>query len=305
MSKLVAVLGPTASGKTSLSVKLAYKYKTEIISADSRQIYRGMDIGTGKDLDEYNINKVSIPYHLIDILNPSENYSVYDYKNDFLEVYNTINKKNKVPILSGGTGLYIESILLNYQMNDTPPDIPLRNKLQNKSLEQLQNEMKSNFNNSYDASYHTTKRRIIRTMEILLTNNQNVNHLVDTGHIEYIVFGIDVDREKLLKKIKSRLEARLNDGMIDEVRHLIDRGLTLDRLRYFGLEYKFIGEYLFNKISYDSMKEKLNFGINKFSKRQMTFFRRMQKRGINIKWVNADDFSLICEHIEKFFENEF
>ena len=155
-------------------------------------------------------------------------------------------------------------------------------------------------NKRFDENFHTTKRRIVRTMEILLTNNQNVNHLVDTGHIEYIVFGIDVDREKLLKKIKSRLEARLNDGMIDEVRHLIDRGLTLDRLRNFGLEYKFIGEYLFNKISYDSMKEKLNFGINKFSKRQMTFFRRMQKRGINIKWVNADDFNLICEHIEKF-----
>ena len=300
MSNLVAVLGPTASGKTSLSVKLAYKYKTEIISADSRQIYRGMDIGTGKDLDEYSINKVSIPYHLIDILNPSENYSVYDYKNDFLEAYDTIDKKNKVPILSGGTGLYIESILLNYQMNDTPPNIPLRNKLQNKSLEQLKNEMKRNFNKSYDTSYHTTKRRIIRTMEILLTNNKNVNHLVDTSHIKHIVFGIDIDREKLLKKIKSRLEARLNEGMVDEVRQLIDKGLTLDRLRYFGLEYKFIGEYLFNKISYDGMKEKLNFGINKFSKRQMTFFRRMQKRGVNIKWVNADDFDLICKHIEKF-----
>ena len=300
MSKLVVVLGPTASGKTSLSVKLAHKYKTEIISADSRQIYRSMDIGTGKDLDEYNINKLSIPYHLIDILNPSENYSVYDYKNDFLEAYDTIDKKNKVPILSGGTGLYIESILLNYQMNGTPPNIPLRNKLQNKSLEQLKNEMKRNFNKSYDTSYHTTKRRIIRTMEILLTNNQNVNHLVDTSHIEHIVFGIDIDREKLLKKIKSRLEIRLNEGMVDEVRQLIYSGLTLDRLRYFGLEYKFIGEYLFNKISYDSMKEKLNFGINKFSKRQMTFFRRMQKRGINIKWINADDFNLICEHIEKF-----
>ena len=300
MSKLVVVLGPTASGKTSLSVKLAYKYKTEIISADSRQIYRGMDIGTGKDLDEYNMKNISIPYHIIDILDPCENYSVYDYKNDFLETYDMIYKKNKIPIFSGGTGLYIESVLLNYQMNEAPPNIQLRNQLNDKSLEQLQNEMQNNFSSSYDINYHTTKRRIIRTIEILLTNDQNENPLVDTGHIEHLVFGIDVNRDKLLKNIHYRLETRLNNGMIEEVNQLINQGLTLERLRYFGLEYRFIGEYLFNKISYNSMKEKLNFAINKFSKRQMTFFRRMQKRGVNIKWVKSNNFDMICEHIENF-----
>ena len=302
MSKLIVVLGPTASGKTSLAVNLAYRYNAEIISADSRQIYENMDIGTGKDLNEYQINQTSIPYHLIDILTPDKNYSVYDYQNDFVIKYNEILKKKKTSILCGGTGLYIESILLDYKMNDTPPNIELRNKLEKKSLEELIAEIKEKFIDSYDVVFHTTKRRIIRTIEILLNENKITKSKKNKHKIDYLVLGIKIKREDVLIKIKERLETRLNEGMIDEVKMLIDSGITLERLKYFGLEYKFIGEYLFNNMTYDNMKERLNYAINRFAKRQMTFFRRMEKRGIKIQWVNPNKIDQIYNNVDKYIQ---
>ena len=299
MSKLVVVLGPTATGKTSLAVNLATHFNGEIISADSRQIYKNLDIGTGKDLEEYVINNVQIPYHLIDILSSNQNYSVFKYKKDFLKVYKQIIKRNHLPILCGGTALYIESILLNYKMPNVPPDINLRQTLENKSQAQLIKEMKMIDANSYDINYHVTKRRIIRTIEILSYEGQhnNINNNFETPSL---VLGIKLDRSKILQNIKKRLKKRLQQGMVEEVKELIDNGMTLNRLRYFGLEYKFIGEYLFHEISYEEMKEKLNFAINRFSKKQMTFFRRMEKRGINIKWIKCDDYKTIHNQINKF-----
>ena len=298
MLDLVVILGPTASGKTNFAVKLADLFETEIISADSRQVYKNMDIGTGKDLFEYQINGKSIPYHLIDIIDPLEDYSIHKFSNDFYNVYQNIMKKNKFPILCGGSGLYIESILLNYKIPNIPPDYELREELENQSIKSLQSLLQKIDNSIFDANYHITKRRIIRSIEI--HNKKNINSKVElkTRIQNYKVLGIKTNRDMLLKKIKIRLKERMDNGMIDEVKKLVDHGLSLDRLKYFGLEYKFIGEYIFNNISYDEMFQKLNIAINRFSKRQMTFFRRMEKRGINIKWFNSCDIDKAKNYIE-------
>ena len=300
MLDLVVILGPTASGKTNLSVKLADSFNTEIISGDSRQIYKNMDIGTGKDLYEYQINNKIIPYHLINILKPEQNYSIHQFKKDFYSVYKKILKKNKFPILCGGSGLYIESILLNYQIPNVPPDNNLRLRLQNESLNSLQNKLKKIDSSIYDTKYHITKRRIIRSIEVL--NQDKMKNAINlySSINNYCVLGIKTDRDMLLKRIKKRLNERLENGMIDEVEQLIKKGITLDRLKYFGLEYKFLGEYLFNNILFEDMVYKLNVAINRFSKRQMTFFRRMEKRGIKIKWINNDDLSIAKKFINFF-----
>ncbi len=300
MLNLVVILGPTASGKTNLAVKLADSFDTEIISGDSRQIYKGMDIGTGKDLCEYQINNKIIPYHLIDILNPEQNYSIHQYREDFYRVYNKIINKNQFSILCGGSGLYLESILLNYQIPNVPPDNNLREKLQKQSLEILKNKLKKIDSSIYDSQYHITKRRIIRTIEVFNKNYINNKIILHPPINNYCVLGIQTDRDVLLKKIKKRLDERLNNGMIEEVEDLIKKGITLNRLKYFGLEYKFLGEYLFDNISFEEMVNKLNIAINRFSKRQMTFFRRMEKRGIQIKWINNNDLSIAKQYIKDF-----
>ena len=292
---MIVILGPTASGKTSLAVKLAYEFNGEIISADSRQIYKGMDIGTGKDLDEYIINKKKINYHLIDIISPNTNYSVFQFKKDYATAYQTIINKNKNPILCGGTGLYIESVLLDYQIMNTPPNLELRKKLDKYNRNQLIQYLESIKKETFNPDYHTSNRRLIRSIEILFSNkvltldmNMQKNILSNA-----LVIGIKIKREKILHLIKKRLYERLASGMIDEVEALIDDGLNPVRLQYFGLEYKFIGQYILGEIKYDNMVEKLNFAINKFSKRQMTFFRRMEKRNININWVDINKHAVI------------
>ena len=304
MHNLVVVLGPTATGKTKLAVKIADKHNGEVISADSRQVYKGMDIGTGKDLSEYHIKNKKIPYHLIDILDPIHNYSVFQFQKDFLKVYNSINQNNKLPILCGGTGLYIESILLNYQMPSIPPNNKLRAKLENKTIDYLIKYLQSIDENLYDSQHHTTKRRLIRTIEISLSKEElkenDVNHSIDHP----LILGLTLDREELLMNIKERLDLRLKSGMIDEVRSLINNGIDLDRLKYFGLEYKFIGQYLYNEIKYEDMITKLNYAINRFSKRQMTFFRRMEKRGLKICWLSKNDFKFLDKSIEEYLANE-
>ena len=304
-NKLVVILGPTASGKTSFAVNLADKTNSDIISADSRQIYKGMDIGTGKDLEEYVINNRKIKYHLIDILNPSQDYSVYKFRNDFFQSYNNLKKQNKNIILCGGTGLYIESVLLDYKIPNIKPDEKLRKFYGKMSINELIEELKKINSKIFEPNFHTTPRRIIRTIEILKNSKNNNKKIHKTVSLsDYIVFGIKRDRENLLKSIENRLEDRFNNGMVEEVEELIKNGLDFERLKYFGLEYKIIGEYLFDQISIDEMKLKLKFAINKFSKRQMTFFRRMEKRGINILWISPDDFNLIDKYMEDYLNNE-
>jgi len=290
---MVIILGPTATGKTSLSVKLAYDFDGEIISADSRQIYKGMDIGTGKDLDDYIIHNQQINYHLINILNPDTNYSVYQFKKDYKQVYQKIINNHKKPFLCGGTGLYIESVLLDYQIMTAPPNFNLREKLDTYSLLQLIQELKKINSSVFDPKYHTSKRRVIRSIEILLYDNStsiNMN-MQKTSTNKTLVIGVQIDRKRNLELIKKRLIFRLKNGMVEEVEHLLKTGLSSKRLHYFGLEYKFIGKYLSQELSYDEMVEQLNIAINQFSKRQMTFFRRMEKRGIKINWLKIKNYS--------------
>ena len=290
MNKLIIILGPTASGKTSLAVSIANKYNGEIISADSRQIYKGMDIGTGKDLDEYIVNNQKIKYHLIDILHPSKDYSVFQFKNDFYPIYDQliVNKKN--PILCGGTGLYLESILLNYDMPTIGPNPILRKKLEKLSMKDLENILKDLDYEIFDQSFHITKRRLIRSIEIIHPENQNKNNsLIDRSIHNPLIIGLKIERSNLLENIKKRLFFRLENGLIEEVENLIKNGMTLERLSYFGLEYKFAGKFLFDEILYNEMTEKLNVAINRFSKKQMTFFRRMEKRGLVINWMEPNE----------------
>ena len=288
--ELITILGPTASGKTKLAVELAMKINGEIISADSRQIYKGMDIGTGKDLDEYSKGKSTINYHLIDILDPNNNYSVYQFKNDFINVYRNVDK-NKNSILCGGTGLYIESILLDYQMSNVKPNEELRLKLSVLSKVELIDYFDKINKNLCKKWKKDTKQRIIRGIEIALEKNTTKVSNNNLPMIKNYTIGVSVDREHLRSKIKLRLESRLYDGMISEVENLLSNGLPKNRLDYFGLEYKYVGMYLNKQLDMDELKYKLYIEISRFAKKQMTFFRRMEKRGIEIHWMTPKEIS--------------
>ena len=303
--KLIVITGPTASGKTSLAAELAYDIDSEIISADSRQIYKGMDIGTGKDLDDYIVNQKSIPYYLIDILDPKQNYSVYDFQKDFYNAYQKIRLKNKVPILCGGTGLYIESTLLDYDLSGKPaPNQNLRNSLENLNRDDLLKELHSISNQKQRTGLLVeTRKQIIRNIEILKSSVDVNGFKMNPMYNDAIVFAINIDREILRQKIKQRLIDRINEGMIAEVEGLIDNGLPIERLDYFGLEYKFIAQYLKNKISKDLLITSLTTAIRKFAKRQRTWFRRMEKRGININWIEPDDYDKVKTLIYKYIES--
>ena len=303
--KLIVITGPTASGKTSLASKLAYDIDSEIISADSRQIYKGMDIGTGKDLDDYVVNQKSIPYYLIDVLDPKQNYSVYDFQIDFYNVYQKIRLKNKVPILCGGTGLYIESTLLDYDLSGKPaPNQNLRNSLENLNRDDLLKELHSITNQKQRTGLLVeTRKQIIRNIEILKSSVDVNGFKMNPMNNDAIVFATNIDREVLRQKIKQRLIDRINEGMIAEVEGLIDNGLPIERLDYFGLEYKFIAQYLKNKISKDLLITSLTTAIRKFAKRQRTWFRRMEKRGININWIEPDDYDKVKTLIYKYIES--
>ena len=292
----IVIIGPTATGKTKVAAEIAYSFNGEIISADSRQIYKGMDIGTGKDLDDYTINNKKIPYHLIDILEPEKDYSVYQFQRDFLSSYNKIRKKRKLPILCGGTGLYIESILLQYKLENAPgPNKNLRKKLINKTKDELLTILKKNSPEDYEnPSKKDTKNRIIRTIEI---NTKKINKhddiFLNQKMDDFLVIGIKQTREYNRELIKRRLIERINNGLIEEVKTLLDNGLDISRLDYFGLEYKFVGEYLKNNISKVELIEKLHIAICQFAKRQSSWFRRMEKRGIKINWIEPDNIKKI------------
>ena len=303
--KLIVITGPTASGKTSLASRIAYDINSEIISADSRQIYKGMDIGTGKDLDDYIINQKSIPYHLIDILDPKQNYSVYDFQKDFYNVYEKIRLKNKVPILCGGTGLYIESTLLKYDLSTKPaPDENLRTSMEKVNKDDLLKHLYTiTTEKERSGLLLETRKQIIRNIEILKSSSDSNGFKMKPMNDNAIVFATKVDREILRQKIKERLIDRINEGMIAEVKDLIDHGLPIERLDYFGLEYKFVAQYLKNEISKELLITSLTTAIRKFAKRQRTWFRRMEKRGVNINWIEPHDYNKIKILINQYIES--
>ena len=297
----IVITGPTATGKTKAAVNIAYQFNGEIISADSRQIYKGMDIGTGKDLNEYIINGNPIPYHLIDILDPTDNYSVYQFQRDFLSSYNQIKDRKKIPILCGGTGLYIESILLKYRLQNAPgPNQDLRQLLQEKSTEELLDLFQNISPNKYqDSSKKDTRNRIIRSIEIELDKTTNEPDIFINQEIDnFLVIGIQQERQNNRDLIKERLIERLEEGLIEEVEKLLKNGLDASRLDYFGLEYRFVGNYLKKEITKEELIEKLHIAICQFAKRQMSWFRRMEKRGIKIHWVNPKNEKEISDLIK-------
>ncbi len=286
---LLVILGPTASGKTKLATQVASKLSnSEIISADSRQIYKRMDIGTGKDLDDYIIDGLSIPYHLIDIREPGYKYNVYEYQNDFYNAFSSITSENKNAILCGGTGLYIESVLKNYKLIHVPPNMELREELNSKSLEELEAILTS-FRNLHNSTDTETKKRAIRAIEIETYYQSHPEISVEVPIINPLIIGIDINRERRRTKITKRLHERLKEGMIDEVKGLLDEGILPEDLIYYGLEYKFITQYIIGEIGYEEMVEKLNIAIHQFAKRQMTWFRGMEKRGVMINWLKEEN----------------
>ena len=291
MRKLITILGPTACGKTTIATALAARIDGEIISADSRQVYRRMDIGTGKDLSDYVIDGKAIPYHLIDICEPGTKYNLFQYQHDCLEAYNDIVGRNRQPILCGGTGLYLESVLGGYSLSPVPQNPELRQRLEGKSLEELTQmltELKrqtgSNMHNQTDVD---TAQRAIRAIEIEDYNLRQPTGKRDFPDIPYIIIGIDIDRELRRQRITQRLKARLKEGMVEEVRRLLDSGIPAEDLIYYGLEYKYVTEYVIGAISFDEMFSRLEIAIHQFAKRQMTWFRGMERRGFHIHWVEA------------------
>lgn len=293
MQKMITILGPTASGKTSLAAALAARIDAEIISADSRQVYRGMTIGTGKDLDDYRQGDRLIPYHLIDICEPGTKYNLFQYQQDFHLIYNNIVARGVRPILCGGTGLYIESVLKGYALSPVPQNQALRDELADKSLAEL-TEMLEDLKHRNHSVMHNrtdvdTAQRAIRAIEI---ETYNLEHPTDNRTlppIDSVIIGVDINREERRRKITQRLKQRLEEGMVDEIRQLLDRGIAPENLIYYGLEYKFVTEYVIGKTSYEEMFRQLEIAIHQFAKRQMTWFRGMERRGFTIHWIDALD----------------
>lgn len=293
MQKMITILGPTASGKTSLAAALAARIDAEIISADSRQVYRGMTIGTGKDLDDYRQGDRLIPYHLIDICEPGTKYNLFQYQQDFHLIYNNIVARGVRPILCGGTGLYIESVLKGYALSPVPQNQALRDKLADKSLaeltEMLEDLKRRNHSVMHNRTDVDTAQRAIRAIEI---ETYNLEHPTDNRTlppIDSVIIGVDINREERRRKITQRLKQRLEEGMVDEIRQLLDRGIAPENLIYYGLEYKFVTEYVIGKTSYEEMFRQLEIAIHQFAKRQMTWFRGMKRRGFTIHWIDALD----------------
>lgn len=283
---LITILGPTASGKTLLATRLALKLKGEIISADSRQVYRSMDIGTGKDLSDYIVDGVSIPYHLIDIVEPGYKYNLFEYQRDFLQAYNAIQQKGRQPILCGGTGLYIESILKGYKLVPVPENPSLRAELERYELPQLTEKLKT-YKQLHNTTDVDTKKRAIRAIEIEEYYLKHEAEIPEFPKINSLVIGVDIERELRREKISKRLRSRLDEGMVDEVKNILASGVSPDDLIYYGLEYKYLTNYVIGKMTYDDMVSELEIAIHQFAKRQMTWFRGMERRGFTIHWIDA------------------
>ncbi len=288
---MITILGPTASGKTALAAHLAAATGGEIISADSRQVYRRMDIGTGKDLADYTVDGRQIPYHLIDIAEPGTKYNLFQYQHDFIRAYNGIVERGAQPILCGGTGLYIEAVLKGYRLAPVPENKELRARLECKTLAEL-TEMLAGLKRRNGSVMHNTTdvdtaKRAIRAIEIETFNGENPAAAADMPPIDYIIIGVGIDREERRRRITERLRQRLDSGMADEVRALLDSGVAAEDLIYYGLEYKFVTEYVIGRTTRDEMFRSLEIAIHQFAKRQMTWFRGMERRGFTIHWIDA------------------
>ena len=284
---LLTVLGPTATGKTGLAAHLAAALNGEVISADSRQVYRGMDLGTGKDYADYFVDGVEIPSHLVDIEDAGAHYNVYRYQTDFIKAFNGIQSRNKFPVLCGGSGLYIEAVLKNYRLIEVPPNKELRKELEGKSLEELTEILKSLKSQLHNVTDVETDRRAIRAIEIEKYYSEYQQEESEMPEIRSLNIGIDFDRDIRRQRISSRLKQRLKEGMLDEVQKLMDSGLTPEQLIYYGLEYKYLTLHLTGELSYDEMFRQLEIAIHQFAKRQMTWFRGMEKRGTKIHWISG------------------
>ncbi len=295
MQKMITILGPTASGKTPVAAQLAAEIGGEVISADSRQVYRRMDIGTGKDLADYTVSQRDssfvIPYHLIDIREPGTKYNLFEYQQDFFDVYQDIQSRGAVPILCGGTGLYIEAVLKGYHLSPVPQNQELRDSLEGKSLGEL-TQMLSDLKAKTGSNMHNTTdvdscQRAIRAIEIETYNLEHPTPRRELPAVDSLIIGISIDRELRREKITRRLKARLENGMVEEVKALLDEGIPAEDLIYYGLEYKFVTEYLTGQLTYDGMFQRLEIAIHQFAKRQMTWFRGMERRGFKINWIDA------------------
>lgn len=289
--RMITILGPTASGKTDLAAHLAVRTGAEIISADSRQVYRDMDIGTGKDLGDYTVEGRSVPYHLIDICEPGTKYNLFRYQQDFLNCYEDIRNRGVPPILCGGTGLYIEAVLKGYSLSPVPQNPELRRSLENKSLGELTQILTGLKERNHSVMHNRTDvdscQRAIRAIEI---ETHNLSAPTEDRHcppIDSFIIGVDIDRDERRQKITERLKVRLEAGMVEEIDRLLKRGIPAEDLIYYGLEYRFVTEYLVGRLSYEEMFGQLETAIHQFAKRQMTWFRGMERRGFTIHWVNA------------------
>ena len=285
--ELLTLLGPTASGKTALAAALAFELDAEIISADSRQVYRGMTLGTGKDLREYEVKGKRIPYHLIDICNPGEKYNLFEFQHDFHTVFASVKERGKLPILCGGSGLYIESVLRGYKLLDVPENRELRENLKDKTLDELEKILRS-YKKLHNKTEVDSVQRAIRAIEIEEYYLKQDPAQRDYEPIDSLIIGVDIDRDLRREKISHRLKSRLEEGMLDEVKGLLDVGISAEDLIYYGLEYKYLTLYLTGKISYKEMYDQLEIAIHQFAKRQMTWFRGMERRGLAIHWLKAE-----------------
>jgi tRNA dimethylallyltransferase len=283
----VTILGPTASGKTALAARLAYHLDGEVISADSRQIYRGMDIGTGKDLGDYMVNGRAVPVHLTDIVDAGYQYNVFEFQRDFLKVLKDLRQRHKFPVLCGGSGLYIEAVLENYKLIQVPVNEPLRITLQGKTLDELTGILRSYTAHLHNITDIVNEKRALRAIEIADHYSRNPEGTSEIPELHPLIIGVKFDLETRRERITQRLQVRLNEGMVEEVKKLLDSGIDAEGLMYYGLEYKYITLYLTGAITYPEMVEKLNIAIHQFAKRQMTWFRKMERQGTVIHWLDG------------------
>lgn len=283
---LITILGPTASGKTPLAAALAHRLDTEIISADSRQVYRRMDLGTGKDLADYVVGGHPVPYHLIDIVEPGYKYNVFEYQRDFLKAYEDIRRRGMIPVLCGGTGMYLEAVLKGYRLLPVPENPELRRKLAGKSLEELTSIL-SSYKKLHNSTDVDTVKRAVRAIEIEEYYKEQDVQTRAFPEIKSLIIGVEISREQRREKITRRLKQRLEEGMVDEVKGLLDSGISPDSLIYYGLEYKYLTLYAIGQLTYEEMFSQLETAIHQFAKRQMTWFRGMERRGLSVHWIDA------------------
>lgn len=298
---LITLLGPTATGKTKLAAFLAKELNGEIISADSRQVYKFMDVGTGKDLSDYIVDNINVPYHLINITEPTEEYNLYRFKSDFYQAFEKIKAAQKLPFLVGGTGMYLSAILQNYKLRKADLSQNRIEELENYSDEKLRKILRRIKPKQHNITDLITKERIIKA--ILIEEANQFENIQSINPISSLNIGIKLERNEIKRRITDRLKKRLDEGMIDEIKNLLDMGISHNKLSFFGLEYKFISQYLRGELNYNDMYQKLNSAIHSFAKRQMTWFRKMERDGVNINWFDGKDYhavlSFIKERLEK------